>query len=109
MRERRIAFAPTICVLLVVICVSLASAEHKKQLPAAPIDLNAATATQLQQLPGVGPGMAKAIVAFRQKSGPFRRVEDLLAIRGITKERLEKMRPYVNISPPGAKKQSSNP
>ena len=75
----------------------------KKHLPDKPIDLNTATADELQQLPAVGPTMAKAIVDFREKSGPFRRVEDLLAIRGITKERLEKIRPYVKIVPPDSK------
>jgi competence protein ComEA len=87
----------------------IASAQHKKQPPAATLDLNAATAQQLQALPGVGPTMAKSIVDFRKKSGPFRRVEDLLAIRGITKQRLEKIRPYVKIVSPGAKEQSSSP
>jgi competence ComEA-like helix-hairpin-helix protein len=66
-----------------------------KRPPAKPLDLNAATAAQLQQLPGVGPGTAQEIVRFREKSGPFQRVEDLLAIRGISKVKLEKLRPYV--------------
>lgn len=109
MPECRITFASARCMLLVICCTFLARGEHKKQLPAAPIDLNAATATELQQLPGVGPGMAKAIVDFRQKSGPFRRVEDLLAIRGITKQRLEKIRPYVKIVTPAAKNPISSP
>jgi competence ComEA-like helix-hairpin-helix protein len=43
--------------------------------------------------------MANAIVEFREKSGPFQRVEDLLAIRGITKQRLDKIRPYVIVNP----------
>jgi len=51
-------------------------------------------------LPGIGPTTAKAIVRFREKSGPFRRVEDLLAIRGITKRKLEKLRPYLTVVPP---------
>jgi len=38
-------------------------------------------------------------VQFREKSGPFRRVEDLLAIRGITKRRLDKLRPYIFVPP----------
>ncbi len=73
-----------------------------KQPPAKPLDLNMATVEQLQQLPGVGPSTAKEIVKFREKSGPFRRVEDLLAIRGISKRRLEKLRPYVTVMPPAA-------
>lgn len=71
----------------------------QKTPPAAPVDLNAATALQLQQLPGVGPAMANAIVQFRKKSGPFERIEDLLAIRGITARKLAQMRPYLTVKP----------
>ncbi len=82
------------------VCLGLvAVGQGKKQPPAKPINLNQATVEQLQQLPGIGPATAKAIVRFREKSGPFRRVEDLLAIRGITKARLEKLRPYVTVTP----------
>ncbi len=72
---------------------------QKKHPPAHPIDLNTATIEQFEQLPGIGPTTAKAIVRFREKSGPFRRVEDLLAIRGITKKRLEKLRSYIIVEP----------
>jgi competence ComEA-like helix-hairpin-helix protein len=105
-RERRIGFSAAVCLLLLLIGGLLACAEPKKHPPAEPLDLNTATAEELQQLPGVGPGMAKAIVDFRQKGGPFRRVEDLLAIRGITKQRLEKIRPNVKIVPPDSRKPS---
>ena len=71
-----------------------------KQPPAKPLDLNAATAEQLQELPGIGPTTAAAIVAFREKSGPFRRVEDLLVIHGISEKKLEAIRRYVFIVPP---------
>ena len=74
-----------------------------KNPPAHPIDLNTATIKQLQQLPGVGPTIAKAIVAFRTKSGRFRRLEDLLAVRGISESKLEKIRPYITIGPPPKK------
>ena len=63
------------------------------------LDLNAATVEQLEKLPGIGPSIAKSIVRFREKSGPFRRVEDLLAIRGITKKKLEAIRPLVTVKP----------
>ncbi len=76
----------------------MTAVEAKKKPPAKPLDLNTATVEQLEQLPDVGPTTAKAIVAFREKSGPFRRVEDLLAIRGITKKRLEGIRPYVTVN-----------
>lgn len=79
------------------LAVGLAPAQKKP--PAAPLDLNTATVDELQQLPGIGPGTAKAIVQFRLKSGPFQRVEDLLAIHGISKARLEKLRPYIKVVP----------
>ena len=72
----------------------------QKQPPARPINLNTATVDQLQQLPGIGPTTAQAIVKFREASGPLHRVEDLLAIHGISRNKLEKLRPYVTLKPP---------
>lgn len=81
------------------------AAQGRKKPPAKPIDLNAATIKELEELPGVGPVTAERIVEMRQKSGRFRRVEDLLAIRGMSTKRLEALRPYVTVSaPPPAKK-----
>jgi competence ComEA-like helix-hairpin-helix protein len=84
---------------LLVTSALIVAGQSKKQPPAKPLDLNTATAEQLQQLPGIGPTTAKAIVRFREKSGPFRRVEDLLAVRGISKRRLEALRAYVTVVP----------
>ncbi|HKW88554.1 MAG TPA: helix-hairpin-helix domain-containing protein [Candidatus Acidoferrales bacterium] len=89
----------------ILLCASLAGAPaHKKKPPAHPIDLNTATVEQLEELPGVGPVTAQRIVAFREKSGPLRKVEDLLAVPRITKARLEKLRPYVTVRPAKAAK-----
>jgi len=68
--------------------------------PAQPLDLNTATVEQLEQLPGIRKDIAEAIVKFREKSGPFQRVEELRAIRGISEARFEKIRPYVTVNPP---------
>jgi len=94
--------------LLLLFLVGLLCAEvtqAKKKPPATPLDLNSATPEQLEQLPGIGPAAAQAIVNFRIKSGPFRRVEDLLAIRGISQRKLDQIRPYVMVgsgTPPGS-------
>jgi competence ComEA-like helix-hairpin-helix protein len=79
---------------------STALAKSKKQLPARPFDLNAATLKQLEELPGVGPVTAHAILNFREKTGPFKSVNDLLVIPRISKKKLDKIRPYVFVKPP---------
>lgn len=63
--------------------------------PAVPqtVDINSATAESLDAvLLGVGPAKARAIVAYRSKYGAFRRVEELLEVKGIGKSLLEKNR-----------------
>lgn len=65
--------------------------------PAAPIDLNTATEAELDELPGVGPSIAAAIVSFREQNGGFASVEDLLDVRGIGEARLAEIRPLVTV------------
>ncbi len=61
------------------------------------IDINKATVNDLQKLPGIGPSLAKQIVAYREKNGPFRRVEDLMVIKGIGFKKWKMIRPYVRV------------
>ncbi|MEN8040672.1 MAG: helix-hairpin-helix domain-containing protein [Actinomycetota bacterium] len=56
------------------------------------VDLNAATATELESLPGVGPVLAERIVGYRDEHGPFATVEDLLDVPGIGESKLATMR-----------------
>lgn len=60
-----------------------------------PLNLNLATIEQLEALPGVGPSLAGAIVAERDRRGGFRSVEDLLAVRGIGEKRLADLKSLV--------------
>jgi competence protein ComEA len=62
-----------------------------------PIDLNSATATQLESLPGVGPATAQAIISHRDANGPFSSVEGLADVRGIGPAKLEAIRPLVTV------------
>jgi competence protein ComEA len=61
----------------------------------APVDLNTATAEQLDELDGVGPVTAQKILAWRREHGPFRSAEDLAQIAGIGPKRLAALRPQV--------------
>jgi competence ComEA-like helix-hairpin-helix protein len=68
----------------------------KDEAPAQPIDVNRATADELQQLPGVGPTLSARIIQARQQR-PFRLVDDLRHVKGIGPKTLESLRPYVKV------------
>ena len=63
------------------------------------LDINGATAVQLDQLPGIGPARAAAILSWRAQNGPFRGADDLLQVPGIGPATLEKLRPLVSCGP----------
>lgn len=67
--------------------------------PGAPalVNLNTATAAELESLPGVGPATAEAILDYREQHGPFASVEQLLEVRGIGEAKLEALRDKVTV------------
>ncbi|MGB9670615.1 MAG: ComEA family DNA-binding protein [Halothiobacillaceae bacterium] len=69
-------------------------------LAADPLDINSATAAQLENLNGIGPAKAQAIVDYRTKHGPFQKVEDLEKVDGIGSKMVEKLKPMVTVKAP---------
>ena len=65
--------------------------------PTAKVDLNTASAEELDKLPGIGPATAEAIIRHRETYGRFRSVTDLLEVRGIGEAKLEQLRPLVKV------------
>jgi competence protein ComEA len=61
------------------------------------INLNTATADELEGLPHIGRKTAESIVQFRSDNGPFRRVEHILLIRGMSESRFAELRPMLRI------------
>ncbi len=60
-----------------------------------PVDINTATAEDLQKIPGIGEALARRIIEFRKEHGRFEKVDNLLNVRGIGVASLEKLRPFV--------------
>jgi competence protein ComEA len=51
----------------------------------------------LNELPGIGPALAERIVALRSERGPFRSVDELELVEGISERTVEQLRPLVNL------------
>jgi competence protein ComEA len=66
-------------------------------VPVRRLDLNAATAEQLDTLPGVGPALAERIVEFRTQQGPFNSVEELKKVQGAKKTLVTSLRDHLYI------------
>jgi competence protein ComEA len=61
------------------------------------VNLNSATVPQLEALPGIGRSTAEKIVEYRQKSGGFKKVEDLMNVQGIGEKSFLKLKPLVTV------------
>ena len=61
------------------------------------LNINTATAEELQTLPSIGPQMAKRIVLYREENGNFILVDDLIGVKGIGEKTLEKIKPYIGV------------
>jgi competence ComEA-like helix-hairpin-helix protein len=61
------------------------------------VNLNTATATELEKLPGVGKVIAERIVAYREQYGPFRRAEHLMMVRGISDNKFRQLRSLITV------------
>lgn len=61
------------------------------------LNINTATAEELQTLPSIGPQMAKRIVLYRKENSDFKSVDDLIGVKGIGEKTLEKIRPFIDV------------
>ena len=77
--------------------VSQDAAEPKAS--SAAVNLNTASAAQLEELPGIGAKMALRIVEYRQKNGGFKKIEDLMNVKGIGEKMFLNLKPLIVVTP----------
>lgn len=76
-------------------------ASTQSTAPAATVvNLNTANQAELEKLPGVGAATAKQIIEYRQKNNGFKKVEELMNIKGIGEKSFLKLKPLVTVAPP---------
>ena len=75
-----------------------AASERKASGPTGVLNLNTATGSELETLPGIGPAKAERILAFRAKNGPFKRVFDLRRVKGFGKKTVDRLTPLLTVS-----------
>src|SRR5262245_34790092 len=84
---------------------SQAPADSSAAKPAASsVNLNTATVEQLEALPGIGRKTAELILQYRQKNGPFKKVEELMNVKGIGEKSFLQLKPMIFVPPPKPEK-----
>jgi comEA protein len=90
---RRIAASAALVAIVFAAAPALAAADSKGV-----VNVNSASAAELERLPGIGPALAQRIVAHREKNGAFKKLEDLMLVRGIGEKSFARIQPYVALS-----------
>ncbi len=73
-------------------------ATPKASAPTSPVNLNTATQAQLEALPGVGAKAAQRILEYRQKNGNFKKIEDLMNVKGFGEKSFLKLKPMLTVT-----------
>jgi len=93
---RSLALAAAVCLGLAAAALA-EPAKPAEPPPTSPVNLNTASAGELESLPGIGASRAQAIVEARKAKGGFKTVDELLEVKGIGEQGLERLRPFVRV------------
>ena len=79
-----------------------------KAASSAVVNINTATAAELDSLPGIGAKTAARIVEYRQKNGPFKKVEELMNVRGVGEKNFLKLKPQITVTAAKPEQRTAN-
>jgi len=97
-RRMQIGFMLFVCFSLAIGPLSLQAEQSSNQtVSAEKVNLNTATAEQLETLPGIGPVSARNILEYRKKAGKFSRIEEIINIKGIGEKKFLKIKDRLTV------------
>jgi competence protein ComEA len=96
----RTLFSALLVSALTITAVAAAHTQSEKPtaIARAAVNLNTASVDQLADLPGVGKATAERIVEYRQKSGGFKKIEELMNVKGIGEKSFLKLKPLITVA-----------
>jgi len=100
--KKTIPILAIICLLLSMAQFNIAATSPKKS--SSLVNLNSASAVELITLPRVGKSTAQRIIAYREKNGPFKRVEDLMKVKGIGEKTFQKLAKLITVNKKSTKR-----
>lgn len=81
--------------ILVALAITAVAWTAESSQPSGVVNINTASSDELELLPRVGPALAGRIIEFRETNGPFRSVDEILAVKGIGESSFEKLEPFI--------------
>ncbi len=84
-----------LALILVALAVAVVAGAAESVQPSGVVNINTASSEELELLPRVGPALAGRIIEFREANGPFRTVDEILAVKGIGESSFEKLEPFI--------------
>jgi len=91
-------------ILLIYFASCLVVSANQKKGPVRQVNINTATRTELIQIPKIGEKMADQIVEFRKANGPYKRIEEIMNIKGIGEKTFLSIKPYITVGVQSASK-----
>ena len=108
MNNRSLIYGMLVTVLLFLAAAPGFSINSGDQ-PEKKVNINTASSESLQTLPRIGPQVAQRIIDFREKNGKFKRIEELMKVRGIGEKTFSRLKDRITVGEAPAGKKTSSP
>ncbi|MFW6140266.1 MAG: ComEA family DNA-binding protein [Acidobacteriota bacterium] len=93
------SFAASLVILFALVSVASVQGGLTSQAEAKKININTASQAELQKLPRIGEVVAQRIIEFREKNGKFKKIEELMKVRGIGEKTFENLKDLITVGP----------